>query len=600
MAIYYQPPQPFLGSRQPLEGRKLTPDSTDNPPFGGRRLLWTVLAAWQLVAPPLQLRPGIVPEAAAVEAPVLSSRPWFPAVIASWQAEVPASTQRRILPPESAPDDPPFGSRPWLGSVLSSWQFDLKPEAAPRRVVPEEAGPPADDLPFGLRPWLSAVSDYWNQPGPLPARPRLTPILCGGIRSASGTITYQNNEHGDTTSDGIPGSYSFIDISKKMPLELVELGALGSQKLFDAVSNINNGGTCPEPTSFIAEDSTVVFRSTKTFQVSATGAIGRSTRLGRKEGTGLKAGGSHGIKMYASPNSFVFRGLTEIYDSHIINVSSGFGSISFFPAVDDTGELIGSIFENPVGLIGSLGTATFRLSNIFDCTFVHKPSIANAMSINVNHMEQVTFVCVAGGTVCLPFTGTLQARDIFFAGSPSSWDLRPQNAAAGGTIRNPTWSRVVPQIGPSVTTSTYETWDYGVLIEDKTTAAPLAGLAVELLDKDDVTVVDTTTDATGQIDFDALGAIEFGTELYKNCVVVVQHAAGVPETPSYRGPWTLKVNHKGTINPAYETYERKIDWPYEDYAYGRQYKKVNMVVSLGPPPGPVPEPPVGWIEKVGS
>jgi hypothetical protein len=176
MAIYFHPPQPFVGGHQPLGPGKAPLDATavpeNDPPFGGKNLLWAVLVAWQTVAPTAQFRPGVPQEAVAAEAPVLSSRPWLPTVLGSWEGEPPIVTTQRVVPQGQPEDNPPFGVRQWLPGVLAAWQAPPSPPSARSVAPPAEAV--TDNPPFGLRPWVATVIEAWKPTVPL-TPPRLLP-----------------------------------------------------------------------------------------------------------------------------------------------------------------------------------------------------------------------------------------------------------------------------------------------------------------------------------------------------------------------------------------------------------------------------------------
>jgi hypothetical protein len=120
-----------------------------------------------------------------------------------------------------------------------------------------------------------------------------------------------------------------------------------------------------------------------------------------------------------------------------------------------------------------------------------------------------------------------------------------------------------------------EPWDFGIKAYNESSGAPVPGVAAELFNGSGTSIVDTVTDALGQI--------SYGSGLYENGVLVRSHTTGSPAPITEYGPFTLKVNHKAPFNPAF--FARAIsnfDWPGIDYAFGRQLLPVNMPVPLTP------------------
>lgn len=142
------------------EGWLKTPAAApDNPPFGSRgALFWAIIAAWQVLVPNPQLQAKIQQEGVAAEIPVLSSRPWLPAVVASWEPAPQTITPRRLLPQGQPEDNPPFGSRPWLGALISTWET-VPPIVLQSRGVPQGAA--AEGFVSSSRPWLYGVLNSW-------------------------------------------------------------------------------------------------------------------------------------------------------------------------------------------------------------------------------------------------------------------------------------------------------------------------------------------------------------------------------------------------------------------------------------------------------
>ena len=203
MGTFRQPPQPFQGGRQPLEGRRLTPEgvtaSADSPasfqwvsvvipkeesvayrpqrrfvpivaaveetfPFAGAGKLQSaylsIVGSWQ--------QPWVIPQ---VRAKLTQQRITLPDNPGSFEPflatleleESPAyrpHTLKRLLAQEEAAqvDNPPMGLRPWLDSILRQWEIDW-PSQTVRHVV---HGEQVDNPPLGLKPWLDTILRQWR------------------------------------------------------------------------------------------------------------------------------------------------------------------------------------------------------------------------------------------------------------------------------------------------------------------------------------------------------------------------------------------------------------------------------------------------------
>ena len=205
MGIFRQPPHPFQGGRQPLEGRRLTPEgaaaSADSPasfqwvsvvipreesvayrpqrrfvpivaaveetfPFTGAGKLQSaylsIVGAWQ--------QPWVMPQAGKKLTQQRITLPDNPGSFEPFLAtleleESPAyrpHTLKRLLAQEQAAqvDNPPMGLRPWLDSILRQWEIDW-PSQTVRHVI-QETAEQVDNPPLGLKPWLDTILRQWR------------------------------------------------------------------------------------------------------------------------------------------------------------------------------------------------------------------------------------------------------------------------------------------------------------------------------------------------------------------------------------------------------------------------------------------------------
>jgi hypothetical protein len=178
MAIFYPPPNPFIGGHQPLDTIKLVPPSVpvNNPPFGyqenlNSEIFETLKAAWQ--PPPFYyywpLPKQIISGAAAVSQPW--TNPWLAGIIASWQPAPPQpqqTPQRQIV---SVPvNNPPSYDPQWfLEQINLAWQPASQYPPAPAQLP---QGAPVNNPP-GVNPaWLyENLNSQWQSGPPLPWTP---------------------------------------------------------------------------------------------------------------------------------------------------------------------------------------------------------------------------------------------------------------------------------------------------------------------------------------------------------------------------------------------------------------------------------------------
>ncbi len=225
MAIFFPPPQPNIGGRQPLEPRRLAPSITavpvDNPPFASnfRSLpeFYTALISW-ISTPDPQQRRRLPPDLAAVAVndPPFRAANIFYALRSAWEPAQTLPWTARFAPQgaSTAPDNPPFASAyrnlfyaAWLAppdplqqrklapdlvavavdnppfaraantfyAVRASWE-PTPPLVIPGRFFPQGTIVAADNPPLRISPaTLHALRFSWEPAAPLPWQPRFLP-----------------------------------------------------------------------------------------------------------------------------------------------------------------------------------------------------------------------------------------------------------------------------------------------------------------------------------------------------------------------------------------------------------------------------------------
>jgi hypothetical protein len=127
MAIYYPPPNPFVGGRQPLAPKDLNPSfeevQADNPIPRQVAVFTAILMAWQpayLPYVPQQRQIQIPQEFVETEHIPPSSK--INVILNSWNQNVP-TIQVNVKVPivEEVTDNPPFSSRTILPVLITSW-----------------------------------------------------------------------------------------------------------------------------------------------------------------------------------------------------------------------------------------------------------------------------------------------------------------------------------------------------------------------------------------------------------------------------------------------------------------------------------------------
>lgn len=221
MAIFYPPPPPFMGGRQPLESRELPPSflsappddpprlngtrsaaviaviaaawqpaapqpqaaryvpvavsatPENNPPFGLKQPIWPIIHSWQPTpVPPWRERWATRYVAAIAITGVVSDPPFSyrvrPDLSNSWNPDSGVQQPVRNVAATIVADlvnDPPFNHSGRLDLILDQWQPDPSPQKQPWRHVPVSV----DDPPFGLPGTnLRTILDAWTPPAPLP------------------------------------------------------------------------------------------------------------------------------------------------------------------------------------------------------------------------------------------------------------------------------------------------------------------------------------------------------------------------------------------------------------------------------------------------
>lgn len=177
MGLYYNPPQPHIGAAQPLEPKKLTPQSgpvPQNPPFmGGSRVRQEILNSWSVPAAAVVLQELFVPAVPAQAAPARTPD----AIYQSWSSvlsnsqyasiQVVRESAARMTPPVSGPvpTDPPFNGGAEVSQAVLNWW--IPPPPAPQSSIllePPQSGPAPSNPPFvGGAKLAPGIAQWWSR-----------------------------------------------------------------------------------------------------------------------------------------------------------------------------------------------------------------------------------------------------------------------------------------------------------------------------------------------------------------------------------------------------------------------------------------------------
>lgn len=168
MGLYYNPPSPFIGGRQPLEQAKLAPPSgplpSNPPPL--RRLPTDIYAAWWAPQVVVVLPGPFVPLVPPDSPPLPPVR--IEALIAAWAPPVPAfQVARNLIPPSGPlPSNPPITGSVVPAAVLVSWIPPPPAFQAARNGTPS-SGPVASPPPILGSRIPAAITVSWIPPPPM-------------------------------------------------------------------------------------------------------------------------------------------------------------------------------------------------------------------------------------------------------------------------------------------------------------------------------------------------------------------------------------------------------------------------------------------------
>lgn len=170
MGLYYQPPGPCVGGRQPYEPSKLVPPSgptPQNPPLTGSRVALAVLIAW--IPGPNQPILSVLSTPPSAPTLVIRSRS-VTQEIRAWhdQAPPPIILRSFFTPSGPSPQNPQFPGSSLPSAVSASWA--LPPPPLP--TLPpflQSSGPSPQNPPIvGARIQESALNWWRVPPPPLP------------------------------------------------------------------------------------------------------------------------------------------------------------------------------------------------------------------------------------------------------------------------------------------------------------------------------------------------------------------------------------------------------------------------------------------------
>ncbi len=394
--------------------------------------------------------------------------------------------------------------------------------------------------------------------------------MAAGIQQASAgaVITFSDDTDTTTPIARTAGPYTLAQLIAADATLFADLvDNLTLRKSCRAKASINNGSSVDTAaTSFKDKNVDIYFDTGTTYSVNSPGGSTRTLELGEKVGT---RGSKNGCGLYTGA-ALSLRGIAKIYDSKI--VSTGALSMS---VMEPASEIIDSTLEVTSGNI-AVGSAALPMALVYNVILRLVTGFVTA--IVATYAEKVKVY--GTGSFLMQSAQTVRVRDIQFAGSPTTADVR----FTGGvqTFAEPTWSGVAPQV--ALSTSIIEPWRWLRTVEDGN-GNPIANCPVQLRDKDGTIVVPTTyTDADGRYTHGTAG------DVTQDCVTARTHSG---TTWTERGPFTERFNLDGTRLSNVPSLWRKFAWSRSTGAFGDQLKPEMGVVVLGSPAGN----PTTWTES---
>lgn len=398
--------------------------------------------------------------------------------------------------------------------------------------------------------------------------------MAAGITEPVATILAEDSTHADAGGDGF---FDELDFLAKFPARFVDLGTVPT-KTFRVLDSMQSGdGAGSAPTNLRFRDCSIKFDNLKTFTVSTLGVSGRTTTLGEKVGTD---GVQKGANLEFTGAGTTVRGVLNMYDSRIYNVNQG---VSIRPPFDGAGELLQSTIET-AGTIGFLGESTIAMGRIRNLTLIHRPTAANTV-INVPDCQGLVLIAKAGALYALRPTGVMSVRGLTVrAAGQSIADLFPVVSSVDWDLTDPTWSQIVPPMTAIQGTgfNVWEGYTANFWTVDPRNGAKVAGVALEILDRFGVSLVDVDTDAEGLVTYGA--AARANALRYRRWF-----NPGVGLSIEDQFPWTVRVNHKRAIKTNFLPLEFEITPAGRNFTGGRQFYPISLEIPLVPLGGSIEE-----------
>lgn len=365
-------------------------------------------------------------------------------------------------------------------------------------------------------------------------------LLAAGITQPGGAGTtifiYDNASAPDTIA------YHFADIATAFPADFIDNGT--TPKTYRSKVNLQVGDTTTGAAATTLQDQDVgVWWDTGKFLLyRSTQTTSWTTNLGVKVGTGNKATGRNGCKLYLGGGTFALRGNAAIYGSTIESQGTG---LTFVPATSGQNyELIDCIIGNKgTGSTStiSVGTVNVQVSNLYNVDFwgnLSSGSLGLITTLAAANAER----CSVGINACAYFIRSAQTnlsiKDLLLFGTPSVADMsctavQPPNPVAW-TLVNIAWSGNAPKFGnmtqPQGNIVEYRIGDMKV---GDVNGNPLSGKSAKMTDVTGAVAFNTTTDANGRV--------AFGSGIITNAVPVADHYGSSSYVTASRGPYLVEV-----------------------------------------------------------
>jgi hypothetical protein len=392
-------------------------------------------------------------------------------------------------------------------------------------------------------------------------------------------------------------TYTPAEIATLFPADFQELGT-GNQAYRSLVDiQIGDTTTGAAQTTLTGVDCSISFDVNKVLRMRTTQTSSWRLFLGEKVGSGDVATGKRGVSLFfraTATASVVWRGTQKLYGCTFISNRTGATTqaLQMVNQVVDASEVVNCIVGGFSGYV--FGTTGLNVGNVYNLDITGDSAGSNITSFFISRAQRLTVGGNPAAAHIATATPGLTHKEMSFFGTPTVSDMRWNSAAAlNWVLIRPVWSLNVPKIsGGGPTTAADGAQEYRTFLVKvvDATGAGVASIPVKLTDAFSNVLVNTTTDANGEI--------THGAGLTTDVVAVADYyndgAANM--LIRHRSPFLLQVNATAGLNPAYLSKTINFNWPGMEGVTptAGAFGDVDDIVAIEEPS--VPGSPTLWTE----